>query len=346
MSVWKDRRGKWIAKFTWHGRQHKHQSATRREAVKWESEKRVELGARPPVQIHSTYLHELATDYLEHCGPRMRYNTVRQKAHVYRSFISFVGGDLPVELVTPKQVSDYLTMIANTKNNITSNRHRRDLAALFSWGIEQETIDCRNPVRRIEKLPEEKGSRYIPPVEDIAAVRMAAERDERDFIETIYNLAARRGEVLRLTWEDVNFEQGWVRLHTRKRKGGELQADYVPMNDTLHGILKSRWKSRDRNSERIFRFTLQELRRMMANLCTRAGVKPFTLHAIRHHVASILNDSGKASMKQIQTILRHRRQTTTEQYLHTIDADIRCVAELLDKGPVDDINSKEKGGEN
>lgn len=68
---------------------------------------------------------------------------------------------------------------------------------------------------------------------------------------------------------------------------------------------------------------------MMANLCTRAGVKPFTLHSIRHHVASILNDSGKASMKQIQTILRHRRQATTENYLHAIAGDIRSVAKIL-----------------
>jgi len=329
MSVWKDKRGKWIAKFRWRGRQHKHQAATRAAAVKWEAEQRVQLGARPPMQTRSTYFHELATAYLEHCKPRMQPNTVRQKAHVYRSFIAFVGGDMPACDVTPKQIEDYLTKVANDKNNITSNRHRRDLAALFTWGIGQEIFEGRNPCNRIGNLPEERSSRYIPPVEDIAAVRMAAERDERDFIECIYNLAARRGEVLRMTWEDVNFENGWIRLYTRKRRGGVLEADYVPMNDTLHGILQSRWKSRDKSQERVFRFTSQELRNMMPDLCTRAKVKPFTLHAIRHHVASILNDSGKASMKQIQTILRHRRQATTEQYLHTIDHDIRNVAKIL-----------------
>jgi integrase len=68
---------------------------------------------------------------------------------------------------------------------------------------------------------------------------------------------------------------------------------------------------------------------MMVGLCKMAGVKPFGFHSIRHHVASILNDSGKASMRQIQTILRHRRQATTEVYLHAVDHDIRRVANIL-----------------
>ena len=322
-------RGKWIAKFRFRGKQYKKQSNTRREAVQWEAEQRVQLGARPPAWIGSIDFHELATAYLEHCKPRMRYNTVRQKAHVYRTFIAFVGGDRPADGITPKQISDYLTHIANDKNNITSNRHRRDLAALFTWGINQEVLDGRNPCQRIGTLPEERSTRYIPPAEDIAKVRLVAERDERDFIECIYNLAARRGEVLRLTWEDINFEQQWVLLHTRKRRGGALEGDHVPMNDTLCDVLKSRWKRRDRASVTVFSFTTVELRQMMPGLCKRAKVKEFTLHAIRHHVASVLNDSGKASMKQIQTILRHRRQATTERYLHSIDHDIRSVAKIL-----------------
>lgn len=53
-------------------------------------------------------------------------------------------------------------------------------------------------------------------------------------------------------------------------------------------------------------------------------------HAIRHHVASVLNDPGKASMKQIQQLLRQKRQSTTEGYLHTIGNDMRDAARILE----------------
>ena len=57
---------------------------------------------------------------------------------------------------------------------------------------------------------------------------------------------------------------------------------------------------------------------------------------IRHHVASILADSGKASMSQIQKMLRHRRMTTTDGYIKTLDPQLRQVANVLDEcGKVD-----------
>ena len=129
---------------------------------------------------------------------------------------------------------------------------------------------------------------------------------------------------------DVNFEQRCVRLYTRKRQGGELQEDYLPMNDTLYDVLHNRWKRRDKSSPRVFQFTERQLRYMMEKLCERAKTKPFGFHAIRHHVSSVLNDSGKASMKQIQKLLRHRRQSTTENYLHSIEGNLYQAARILD----------------
>ena len=57
-----------------------------------------------------------------------------------------------------------------------------------------------------------------------------------DFILTLYHTAGRTSEVLNLMWEDVNFEQRWVRLWTRKRRGGVLQEDKLAMTNTLYDV--------------------------------------------------------------------------------------------------------------
>lgn len=68
----------------------------------------------------------------------------------------------------------------------------------------------------------------------------------------------------------------------------------------------------------------------MKRLCKKTGVKRFGFHAIRHHVASILADSGKASLSQIQKMLQHRRRTTTDNYIKTLDPHLRQVADVLE----------------
>lgn len=67
------------------------------------------------------------------------------------------------------------------------------------------------------------------------------------------------------------------------------------------------------------------------DLCEKASVKPFGFHAVRHHVASVTADSGKASMRQVQGVLRHRRRATTEKYLHLLDRGVSEALGLLDE---------------
>lgn len=331
MGVWKSKtRGWWVAKFQFQGKRHKKEGfKSRMEAILWESSKREELLA-PQIETPSISLHDLATEYLTHCQARMQKNTWKQKAFVYRSFLAFLGNDQPIANIITKQITDYLNNRASHRGKKVANRDLRDLKALFNWGIEQDIIGFKNPCKRIEKFPEDPYVPYIPPAEDIDRVKMAATRDEQDFIEVVYHTMGRKSEIARLIWDDINLEQRWVRLFTRKRKGGELQEDYLPMNDTLYTILNRRWQRRDKFTPYIFQFNKDYLDHMMRRLCEKAKVKPFGFHAIRHHVASVLNDSGKASMKQIQLFLRHKRQSTTEVYLHSIDHGLFEVAGLLD----------------
>lgn len=324
MSVWGN--GKWQYKFKCRGKQYRARGFTsQREAILAEARRRVKLGESPAVRgIPGDSLQEIATEYLNDCRMRMRSNTVRQKRHVFKEFLAHLGSDLPAADVTQYHVEGYIQAKALEAGNKAANRHLRDLSALFSWA------DLPNPCRRTKKYPEERYVPYVPPAEDIAKVRLAAQGDERDFIETLYFLAARRGEIARLTWEDVNLEQAWVRLWTRKRRGGELEEDCLPTVGSLRTILQRRWRHRDKESPYVFQLPLNQLRYMMDRLCRQAGVKRFGFHAIRHHVASIMADRSKASLKQIQSALRHRRQGTTETYLHLIEQGLADAFEALE----------------
>ena len=331
MGQWKDKKaGKWIAKFQFNNKTcRKRGFKTRNKAREWETGERERL-RKLAYQSDSLHFGDLADEYISHCQARMQKNTLRQKHFVYKSFLTFIEGDRQIAEVTTKQIADYLRDRSVQGGNKAANRDLRDIKAMYNWGIKQEIIDIKNPCRKIENFPEDLYIPYVPPQEDIDKIRMAANPDERDFIEVVYHAIARKIEIKRLTWSDVNFEQRWIRLYTRKRRGGQLEPVYKPMNKTLYGILYTRWKRRDKSDPHVFQYNQDHLNHMMGNLCKKACVKHFGFHAIRHHVASVINDSRKASMKQIQGLLGHKRQSTTEEYLHFIGSALYDAAEILD----------------
>ena len=59
-----------------------------------------------------------------------------------------------------------------------------------------------------------------------------------------------------------------------------------------------------------------------------------------------MNDSGKASMKQIQIFLRHKIQSTTKSYLHDIGQGIREAISILDNQSSTDSKPKIKALQN
>ena len=164
---------------------------------------------------------------------------------------------------------------------------------------------------------------------------------DRVLISTYWHTGARKSEVLRLTWsDDINFEERWIRLGTRKSKTRILTYEKVWMNDDLYNLLMWGWKNRHPTSPYVFchmnpkskyygrRFT--ERRKTLRTLCKNAGVEEFGYHDIRHTVAKYLNDLQKVGLKKVQQVLRHRRQSTTEIYVDGNYTDTKDVISLLE----------------
>jgi integrase len=282
----------------------------------------------------------LATAYLDDCEGRFRPNTVQVKARTYRDLLAWIGSDISTDDVTRARIKAYLRDQFKKRGPKAANRDLKEIRALFNWARREGQYLAPSPASDIEPYAEQKSPRVIPTSEQMNAVLLAATPEETDMILCLYYTAGRISEVLRMSWDDVNLQARTVRLWTRKRRGGAMESEILEMEDGLHEVLSRRWKHRDEESPFVFtnprtgdRFTRnqKEIRFMMSGICKRAEVPVFGFHAIRHHVATILMNSGEVGVRALQLFLRHKRVTTTEVYLHDLDVRGKGFGGILDR---------------
>ncbi len=215
-------------------------------------------------------------------------------------------------------------------SNLVANKELQYLRALFNYGKEKKII-ADNPTDGLPFFPVKKSKRYIPTKEDVSKVISVADPDTQDYLGTILLTAGRVNEINSLTWDDVNFEKRVVTLWTRKRKYGNLEPRDIPMIDKLHEILKARYETRDltkpwvfwhsywsRTEKRHVSGPYGDRKKIMKSLCSKAGVRYFRFHPLRHLTASILDDLG-VPIGVIQRILGHQNRKTTEIYLQSVE---------------------------
>ncbi len=171
----------------------------------------------------------------------------------------------------------------------------------------------------------------------------AADQETQDYLWTIICTMGRMGEINNLKWSDVNLEERYLVLYTRKKKGGHLTPRRIPINNKLFGVLESRYQKRDESQPWVFwhRYwsrkagewvegPYRDRKKIMTTLCDKADVKYFRYHALRHFGASML-DHDKVPIGTVQRILGHENRLTTEIYLHSIGDSERAAVSCLDQ---------------
>ncbi len=96
------------------------------------------------------------------------------------------------------------------RSGYAANCDRKNLAAAWKWGAKNLPgfPMLHNSFEAVERYPEERSDRYIPPLEDFMRVIDMATGQDRVMLLTFFHLGARCGEVFRLTWADVDFKVG------------------------------------------------------------------------------------------------------------------------------------------
>lgn len=326
-------RVRWLARAQKQGIRRQKLFDTKVEARKWEVE---ELERDWTTDTDSLTLLEAANKYLDYMISRgSASKTIEEKSLALRRLFADKAIDPtmdPADLTAGKAL-EHLQSVASARTGSAANNDRKNLVALWNWGGKFISgFPSTNPWLQVSRFPITPKPRYVPSEADFWMVYQVAGEQDRAIMAVALYAAARRGEIWRLMVNDLDFERQTIRLGTRKRRGGSLEYNTLPMVDALKEDLLTWMRNRPLAHDNVFYCDdvdegsvahrkgqygqpYQVRQQWLKSLCAKVGVKPFGMHSIRHLSASILYRQG-VPVNIIQQVLRHRSATTTNRYLH------------------------------
>ena len=165
----------------------------------------------------------------------------------------------------------------------------------------------------------------------IAKLMKAIESDPYPEVAAVMSIALftgmRRGEILSLQWDDIDFDRGFISI--KNPKGGQNAT--IPLSDAALQILKRLSQSKGpyvfpgKDGQKK-----HDIRRGSIRIKKAAGLpKNFRpLHGLRHVFASMLASSGQVDLFTLQKLLTHKDPKTTQRYAHLRDDSLRQAANL------------------
>ena len=173
------------------------------------------------------------------------------------------------------------------------------------------------------KLPKntEHVVRRITVTDEQALINAAKESRTKNLSELLIlaiETAMRRGELLALGWQDIDFERR--ELLVRRSKNGKSRT--IPLTARVHTTLanlNSDW------SKPVFPLSANAVRLAFERVRRRAGLKDVRFHDLRHEAISRLFDLGLTT-PEVALLSGHKTVSQLFRYAH---ADIGRVARLL-----------------
>ncbi|MCE9636552.1 MAG: tyrosine-type recombinase/integrase [Planctomycetes bacterium] len=204
----------------------------------------------------------------------------------------------------------------------------------------------KNPLAGMKKLRSARRQRRYMTKEELHALLTKCPEHFRPLVLTAVYTGARKGELTRLRWGDIDFEGAKIALY-RPKVGN---ADWIDMHPAVAAELKRLRASREELCEKGEKLSPEEhvflswhgtpfvevrrswiLALKAAGLAEREGL---TFHSLRHSFATHFLQGGGA-VTDLQQQLGHAELATTQIYASALSARRRAAVMALDFGLVE-----------
>jgi integrase len=290
---------------------------------------------RPPAGERLT-IGEAGRRYIDHVEALGRKpSTVSDYRSITRVHLEPFFKTTKMDTITPLNIERYTdTKLRGGSSRKTVRNHLALLHGIFGYGLRHGWANT-NPVDAVDK-PRGGGTdpdiRYLDEAE-LEALLRTVPSDRLGATERVLYLTAamsglRRGELLALRWQDIDWTAGVIRVRRSYTRGefgtpkSRRSSRAVPMADRLAGELDRHFKKSQFKTDDDLVFCHPQLgtvldpsklRKRFVDAVRTAKVRPIRFHDLRHTFGTRMAAAG-APLRAIQEWMGHRSSQTTEIY--------------------------------
>ena len=282
--------------------------------------------------------------YLANCSARLSEGTSIRYRNAIKHFRLFFTKKHSIEFISQLRkngMQEYVIYRQNCRPKPkakTINMELTVLRAALNWAVENDWIK-KSPAFRLKllKTNDSRRGKALTP-EEVSSLLRGCEtlRDGqsfRDILITYLNTGMRRGELVNLTWDDIDWDEGVIKIQEKPFWSPKTYERDIPINHTVKDVLTG--LQMRRRGIHVFTWNGKKiednkLRKKLITLSKRVGLPHITrIHDLRHTFASNLLMKG-VDIPTVQALLGHRSWNTTLIYSHQTKEHTRKAIQILE----------------
>ena len=325
--------GRWYVRFTIDGKQWERSTGeTDRdkalckisEIVKDVSEEALYDSTKP--KDRPLTLSGLVSEYTEYSKAHKEFSTHSKEEskmkHILEAF-----GNRKLSQITPRDIERYMERRKQTAKPATANREfslfRHMLSKAVDWGYLKD-----NPAKRVKPFKEPPGRIRFLSQDECERLLDACKCTEGlyEIVLTALETGMRKGELMGLTWDNVDFDRKEIKLF--KTKNNETRV--IPIAEDLLPVL-SGLKAKSLSLLVFARpngTPYGDPHHRFERVCRLTGIENFRFHDLRHTFASYLAMAGHSAFT-IQRLTGHKSIAMAQRYTHLSESHIRAAVDQL-----------------
>jgi integrase len=207
----------------------------------------------------------------------------------------------------------------------TVNRETAFLKTMLNYAVRRGWLS-ENPLKGYKLYKEKLNKLRTLSEEEFKAFCNSASDLLKPILVMAYCTGMRKSEILDLKWENVDLDEGYIRVEETKNDEPRI----IPINKMLNDILNSvQYTSSEQNVFlNIKGEPVKEFKTAFNGALRRSGVKKFTFHDLRHTFATNLV-MNKVDLVTIKELMGHSTIQMTMRYSHPTPEHKKLAVESL-----------------